>query len=325
MLTRKAHKIDKENSISELFPLKIGNHEQWIYIRGEDRSKPVLLMIHGGPGAAQIGFIRRFQKKFEKHFVVVNWDQRGAGLSYNKSIPPETMTIDRFVDDTIELTKYLRKQFKQEKIYLIGHSWGTIIGLLAVYKEPSLYYRYFGVAQLIDYIAGEQLSYQYVLEKAKQANNQKAIKKLIKIGMPPWNDLKKDKVHQKYVEVFRGGMSYEGNLINKILKELLIGVEYTLMDMVNHIKGQFFSLNMLQDEMKTVNLNNVIHEVKIPIYFCMGKYDLTIPYEPTQAFFKNVSASEKHWIWFEHSAHSPMFEEKEKFLTLLLKETKKDR
>ncbi|MBW8349217.1 alpha/beta hydrolase [Bacillus sp. IITD106] len=325
MFTRKAHNINKENSISKLFPLIIGNHEQWIYIRGEDRRKPVLLMIHGGPGAAQIGFIRRFQKEFEKHFVVVNWDQRGAGLSYNKSIPPEAMTIDRFVDDTIELTNYLRKHFKQEKIYLVGHSWGTIIGLLAVYKKPSLFYRYFGVAQLIDYLEGEKLSYQYVLDKAKQVNNQKAVKKLTEIGMPPWNGLRQDKVHQKYVEVFRGGMSYEGNLIYNIIKELLIGVEYTVMDMINHLKGQFFSLKMLQDEMKTVNLNSVINEIKIPIYFCMGKHDLTIPYEPTLAFFNHVSASDKHWIWFDHSAHSPMFEEKEKFLKLLLNETKKDR
>ncbi|MBS4199236.1 alpha/beta fold hydrolase [Bacillus sp. FJAT-49732] len=325
MLTRKAQKIDKENAISELFPLTIGNHKQWIYIRGENEKKPVLLMIHGGPGAAQIGFIRKFQQEFEKYFVVVNWDQRGSGLSYNKKIPPETMTIARFVDDAIELTNYLRKRFKQEKIYLIGHSWGTIIGLLAVNKEPFLFYRYFGVAQLIDYIEGEQLSYKYVLENAKQENNKKAIKKLSEIGMPPWSKLKHDKVHQKYLEVFRGGISHDGKLITKMFKEMLISVEYSFADMINHLKGQFFSLKMLQDEMKTVNLSNVVHDVKIPIYFCMGRHDLTIPFEPTLTFFNDVVATEKHWIWFEQSAHSPMFEEEEKFLELILNETQKDR
>ncbi|MCJ8006428.1 alpha/beta hydrolase [Lederbergia wuyishanensis] len=325
MFKRKAHKIHKENSISKLFSLLIGNHKQWIYIRGEDQKKPVLLMVHGGPGAAQIGFIRKFQKEFEKHFVVVNWDQRGSGLSFHKNIAAETMTIDRFVDDTIELTNYLRKQFKQERIYLIGHSWGTIIGLLAIHKEPSLFYRYFGVAQLINYMEGEQLSYKYVLEKAQQENNQKAIKKLLEIGMPPWNNLKHDKVHQQFLEVFRGGISHDGKLITKMIKEMLISVEYSFVDMINHIKGQFFSMKMLQDELKTVNLNNVVREVIVPIYFCMGRHDLTIPYEPTLTFFNNVVATEKNWIWFEHSAHSPMFEEREKFLELILNETQKDR
>lgn len=321
MFIRRIHKIAKENAISELVKVRIGQIDQWIYIRGEDQNKPILLIIHGGPGAAQIGFARKFQEELERYFVVVNWDQRGSGLSYAKDIPDETMTIDQFVQDTIELTDYLRDQFGQEKIYLLGHSWGTIIGLLAVHRKPHLYKRYFGVAQVVNYLEAEKLSYKMILEKARQESDKKAIKQLSVIGVPPWPHLKHDRVHQKYLETFGGGISRDGKLVSKILKVMLTSGEYTLLDIIKHFKGQHYSLMKLQDEMRRLNLKNVIRSVKVPVYFCMGRHDLTVPSQPTRKFYDALQAEEKHWIWFEHSAHSPMFEEKSKFLELIIRET----
>lgn len=267
--------------------------------------------------------MRKFQQDLEKHFVVVNWDQRGAGLSYSKGIPKDSMTINQFVADTLELSHYLCKYFEQDKIYLLGHSWGTMIGLLAIYKEPSLFMRYFGVAQVVNYLSAEKLSYKKILEKAISTNNQKAIKALESIGEPPWNNLKHDQVHQQYVDSFGGGISHDNKLINKILLALLFSREYTLLDMIRHIKGQHFSLTSLQNEMRNLDLNK-IDSVDVPIYFCMGRHDLIVPPQLTYAFYRRLQAKDKHWIWFEKSAHSPMFEEREKFLGIIISETDKD-
>jgi len=324
MFGRKVHQIKKDKAISELIKIKVGQLDQWLYIRGEDRDKPIILMIHGGPGAARIGFIRKSQEELEKHFVIVNWDQRGAGLSYSKKIPSETMNINQFVNDAIEVTNYLRERFQQDKIYLLGHSWGTIIGLLAVQKGPHLYQRYFSVAQYGNYIEAEQLSYKHLLEKAKAENNRKVFEKLSNIGLPPWNIRKYERVHQKYIEVFGGGISHDGKLMKKYVKDIFTSGEYTWLDMINLVRGQFFSYKHLQDEMKKINFNDHVHKVDVPIYFCVGKHDLLIPFETSYDFYNNLAAPEKHWICFENSAHSPMVEEKEKFLSLLIEETNKD-
>jgi pimeloyl-ACP methyl ester carboxylesterase len=233
------------------------------------------------------------------------------------------MTINQFVNDTIEVTNYLRERFQQDKIYLIGHSWGTILGLLAVQKAPQLFHRYFGVAQFANYHEGEQLSYNYILEKAK-AENKKAFEVLSNIGSPPWSNFKHERVHQKYLEAFGAGISHDGKLLKKYVKDILTSGEYTWLDIINLLRGQLFSYKHLQDEMKKINFNKDIQKIEVPIYFCTGRHDLMIPFEPSYDFYNNLEAPEKHWIWFEDSAHSPLIEEKDKFLSLLIGETNKD-
>lgn len=107
----------KTNRISMLQQLLINGSEQTIMINGDDRSNPLLLFLHGGPGTPQIGYARKYQNKLEKHFTVVNWDQRGAGLSYSKEIPGSSMTLDQLTADTIHLTERLCKQFSRQNIY----------------------------------------------------------------------------------------------------------------------------------------------------------------------------------------------------------------
>lgn len=313
-----------EFAISKLIPVTIGKVKQWIYIRGRNRNKPILLMLHGGPGTGQIGFIRKFQHELEKEFVVVHWDQRGAGLSYSKNISKDSMTIDQFVRDTIEITKYILHYFKREQLYLIGHSWGTIIGMLAIARSPELYKRYFGISQVVNVKENEHLSYMKILDHATQNHDEKAYQHLIKIGPPPWESLKKGRVHQKYVHQFGGGITRDGKMINQIISGLLLSKEYTLIDVIRYFKGMQFSMKHLQAELLTINLAHKIKTIGIPIYFLMGKHDLITPYERTEKFFNQLHAPEKKWFLFNHSAHTPYIEEHDKFLKILLTEVKKD-
>src|SRR5690625_4779991 len=142
------------------------------------------------------------------------------------------MTIDQFVSDTIELTKYILNRLCRQQLYLVGHSWGTILGMLAIQRAPDLYKRYFGVAQVVDVMAGNKLSYEKILEIVQTKGDHKACQALKHIGPPPWKNLRHDQVHQNYVDNFGGGITRDGKMVRKILLNLLMSKEYTLYDVI---------------------------------------------------------------------------------------------
>lgn len=318
MFRRSTPAINGEHAVAELQKVKIGGVDQWLLIRGEHAANPVLLMLHGGPGAAQIGFNREYQQELEKHFIVVNWDQRGSGLSFSKSITKESMSVNQFLNDAIEVTVYLKTRFRKEKIYLIGHSWGSILGMLAIHKHPEHFHHYFGVSQVVSMRAAEELSYNLILEEAKARKNPKAITELTNIGKPPWSTLRHDKVHQKYLDLFGGGISHDGKLVNIFAKKLLKSKEYTFLDVVRQVRGQVYSMKAMLVELRDLNLNDSIDKVEVPVTIIMGKHDLMVPHAPTQQFFEQLQAPSKEWLVFDRSAHSPNYEELEKFTNIVV-------
>lgn len=160
-------KIKTENGISEIQYLTINNTKQYVLIRGKDKSKPVLLFLHGGPGASATALLRKFNSELEDHFTVVYWDQRNAGKSYEKKTPKEEIKVSKYIEDVDTLVSYLKNRFKVEKIFLVGHSWGTRLGLYAIQKHPENFMAYVGVGQELASYEGELISYQYTLKKAK--------------------------------------------------------------------------------------------------------------------------------------------------------------
>lgn len=318
MFKRRTPSIEIENSISELKKVKIGGWDQWLLIRGENVNNPVLLLLHGGPGTAQIGFNRYYQQELEKHFIVVNWDQRGAGLSFSKNIPVESMNISQFLEDLIEVTQYLKSEYRQEKIFLVGHSWGSLLGMLAIKEHPEHYFHYFGVSQVVNMRRAEEVSYDLLIEKVKESNNLKALQDLIKIGKPPWSHLKEDRIHQKYLDAFGGGISHDGKLINQFLLKLIKSSEYTFLDVIKHLQGQVFSMKTMITELRDFEMEKMIDKVEVPVTFIAGKYDLQVPSQPTKEFFDKLVAPKKEWMIFEESAHSPNYEEIENFTKVIL-------
>jgi len=147
-----------EGSISEKIFIKINGVEQGMFIKGKDKTKPVLLFLHGGPGMPEYAVSRKYQPVLEDNFIVCWWEQRGAGLSYSTDIPLETMNFGQLISDVIEVTNYLRNRFKQEKIYLMAHSGGTFIGIQAAAQAPELYYAYLGISQISNQLESEKLA-----------------------------------------------------------------------------------------------------------------------------------------------------------------------
>lgn len=318
---RRAFAINSVGGIESLEKVVLGDAEQWISIRGEDDSNPVLLYLHGGPGGSALPALRHYNHELEQYFTIVNWDQRGAGKSYSADIPEESFNIDQFVSDTIELTGHLIERFETEKIYLLGHSWGSIIGLLAAHQRPDLYHAYIGVAQVVSPAEGEAISYRYMLEAAQAAGDKDATRELVAIEPAPYpmgDDFWDNITTQRKWLSYYGGAVYSGEDLVPVTMSLF-ALEYTIGDFFNLVRGNRSSVHYLWDEMLTINLMEQVSVVEIPVYFLTGRYDYVAPFELVEAFYNQLEAPCKELIWFERSAHSPHFEEPELFTQVLTK------
>ncbi|QOR34233.1 alpha/beta hydrolase [Clostridium sp. 'deep sea'] len=303
------------DSITEIKKVKIGGVEQAILIRGHNKNNPVILFLHGGPGQSEIGYIRQYQEKLEEKFVVVRWDQRGSGASFSKDIPQETFTIEQFYKDTDEITDYLREEFNQSKIYICGHSWGTVLGTLAVKNNPEKYLAYIGVAQMVNIKQNENISYDFALRKAKEANDKKAIKNLesMKVTHTYKNILR----YRKYVEKFGGVITTKPKKGIGLL--LLMSTEYKLFDKLNYLQRLLYSGKLMHSQIININFMQDIKELQVPTYFIIGKNDFTTAYPLVEKFYKQLKAPKKELIVFKNSAHLPQLEENEKFNNTIIR------
>ena len=194
-------RIVAPKGISVIERIELGGVEQWIQIRGHDRSKQILLFLHGGPGFPQMPFAHQ-NAELEEHFVVVHWDQRGAGKSYSWSTPGESMRVAQFVSDTRELTEHLLQRFQQPKCYLVAHSWGSLFGALTAARHPGLFHAYVSIGQLAGLPETQQVRYQFALDSAHKEKNKKAVAELNKIGRPPYDGFDQSEILEKWVNLY---------------------------------------------------------------------------------------------------------------------------
>jgi pimeloyl-ACP methyl ester carboxylesterase len=313
-------------SISEKIYVNINGVEQGMFIKSKDKTNPVLLFLHGGPGMPEYWLTQRYATGLEDYFTVVWWEQRGAGMSYNANIPPETMTAEQFISDTLEVTNYLRQRLGKEKIYLMAHSWGSYIGIQAVARAPELYYAYIGMGQISYQLKSERLAYEYMLQRLKENGNSRMVRILeeapvtMTVPLPPSYDAVRDEA-----------MHSLGIGTTRDMKSVVSGIflpswqfrEYTLREKVNLWRGKLFSRSHnfdLWDKMQATDLTKQVTELDLPVYFFHGIYDYTVNYTMAQEYFEKLQAPIKGFYTFEQSAHSPMFEEPEKVRKILLED-----
>lgn len=301
------------NSIATLEEISLGGVKQSIMIRGQSTDNPVLLFLHGGPGYPQIAYSRKYQRQLERDFIVVNWDQRGSGKSYHWSLTGEDLQVDKLIEDTHRLTMHLSERFDRKKIFIAGHSWGSLLGTLTVQRYPENYYAYIGIGQVANSPLGEQRSYEFALREAKLRNNGKAIKELETIGSPPYRNPRKDAtIERKWVSAF-GGSERNISTYEDLIKGVFFAPEYSWFDGIKLALGDSFSRNAILPQTANANLFESVPELKVPVYFFMGKYDYMTPSEVAYDYYEQLIAPSKRFVWFERSAHFPHFEEKELF------------
>jgi pimeloyl-ACP methyl ester carboxylesterase len=309
-------------SLSEKTHVNINGMEQGMFIKGKDTSHPVLLYLHGG--FPDYFLTMKYPTGLEDYFTVVWWEQRGSGLSYSTDIPPESMTLEQLLSDARAVTNYLRKRFGQEKIYLMGRSGGTFIGMYLAAQAPELYHAYIGVAQMSDQRNSERLAYEYMLARFKEQGNKEMVRKL---ELAPVNGT--GGISDQYLSIRDHAMHSLGigttrdmnSIITGLFLPSLISRDYTLLEKVNLWRAKSKSgVSTLWDTMLATDLAEQVPELNIPVYFFHGTYDYTVSYFLAKDYFDQLEAPIKGFYTFENSAHSPLFEEPRRVMAIIEKD-----
>lgn len=309
--------IKEAGSISELRKVKINDEELQIMIRGCDRNNPILLFVHGGPCWPEIPYVVKYQEDWEEKFTVVHYDQRGSGKSYKFFGDYSDISAKVHVDDLIALTEYIREYLGQEQVILLGHSYGTYVGIQAAAERPDLYKAYVGIGQMSETVSSEMFSLQKCLAAAREAGNEKDVAALKKMEAAI---LAGEKVAPRgYVRKYGfAARKIDDNL--DYAEGFLLRPEYNLWDVLCLYAGSIQNQDVLLKETVDFPISEIVTELEIPTYFVMGKYDgMTTP-EAAEAYLENLVCEEKELVLFEQSAHFPQFEEKDAFLKWLWEE-----
>lgn len=315
-------RIVTPNGIEEQFTVELGGARQVVNVRGTDRDNPILLFIHGGPGAAEIPYAWSFQRPWEEFFTVVQWDQRGAGLSYPLNDPQAiaaTMTLDRYVEDAIELIEDLRRRYGKRKVILLGHSWGSFVGVHVAARRPDLLHAYVGVGQLIDWMENERVLLDWTLAEARRRGDAQAIRELEALEPYP----EPGRLDATKVDVLRGWSSRYGALA--AYREDMayyfalprLAPEYTPADRRAASEGSLLSVRTLIPATASQSANP-IRRIDIPVIMMLGRHDYTTPSQIADAWLQRLEAPAKRVVWLEHSAHLPMVEEPGRMLAALI-------
>lgn len=309
-------------SISEKVFVNINGMEQGMFIKGKNINNPVLLYLHGG--MPDYFLTQNYPIDLEDYFTVVWWEQRGSGISYRDDIPKESITLEQLISDTLEVTDYLRNRFHQDKIYLMGHSGGTFIGIQAASQAPELYHAYIGVAQMSNQLKSEQLAYDYMLEEFKANGNEDMVRKLEAAPVTTERG-----IPVEYLAVRDVAMHGLGIGTTHDMKSIVTGIflpsltfrEYTFMEKINMWRAKAHNgVSVIWETGLRMDLSQEVTELDLPVYFLEGVYDYTCAYPLAREYFGKINAPVKGFYTFENSAHSPMFEEPEKMRQILLED-----
>ncbi len=305
--------------------IKIGGIEQYVRIKSNNTDNPILLYAHGGPGMSETPMLLGFNGPLAKDFILTTWDQRGAVNSASKDIPKETMNINQFVDDAHELIKILKERFNKQKVFFVGHSWGSVLGMKLIEKYPNDFYAYVGVGQLVYGTENERISYEHVYKKIKEAGDKKGLKKLEDIGTPK-NGIYKNGydslIAQRKLLFKYGGVLHRWNNYNAFILKYLFTGGYRVSGVIKLFSNLKSSCEAIWDEIMQVNFIKEIPEIKIPVYFVMGRHDYNTPFVIAEEYINKLKAPKKELVWFENSAHYPNFEEPEVFNKLMVEKVK---
>lgn len=296
--------------IAEWQQISLGGVEQTILIRGQDRTNPILLFVHGGPGVSEIPLAWK-NRALERDFVVVQWDQRGAGKSYRPDTPG--MRVDQFVDDTLQLTRSLEKQFGQRRILLVGHSWGSLVGIMAVARAPELFCGYVGLSQLINIPLSERELDARARETARAKGDENTLQRLERLGRFPYPSHKVERQVNKAQKKLMGEVPDELTA-TRFISTALASPDYTLADDVRMLRGITFSGKALEREIYTANLFQTVPRLDTPAWFFAGRHDTVLSQVVAEQYFRKlIDPQGKHFVWFENSNHWPQIEETAKY------------
>lgn len=304
-------------SVAELTEVEAGGHDLALMIRGVSSDKPVLLFLAGGPGGSELGAMRRHSQALEDDFVVATLDQRGAGKSYDELDPTDTLTLDNAVADVIAVTDYLRERFDEQKVYLVGQSWGSTLGVLAVQQHPELYSAFVGVGQMVSQAATDKIFYDETLAWARQQGNTGLVETLEANGPPPYSETLKYEPALSYemqVHPYDHSPNSEGS---GQMSENLLVEEYSLIDQFHVLSATLDVFSTLYPQLQDIDFRKQAAQLEVPVYLAQGRYEAPGRQSLAAEWLAMLEAPRKTLTTFDTSGHRPLWEQPDDFRELM--------
>ena len=305
-------------SVAELTTVRVGGHDLTLMIRGVSTANPVLLFLAGGPGGSERGAMRRHLPALEQHFTVVTWDQRGTGTAYAALDPTHTVSLDGYVSDTIEVTDYLRERFDTDAVYLLGQSWGTTLGVLAVQQRPDLYRAFIGTGQMVSQRATDRIFYDDTVAWASRTGDSGLVEQLEAAGPPPYQAMFPYETalsHEKDVYPYDHSGNSEG--AGQMSENLLVE-EYALVDQV-HLLGAFMdTFAALYPQLQDIDFRTSATTFQVPMFFVQGAHEAAGRAEPFAEWYPMIDAPTKDLAVLDTSGHRPLWEQPDEFVDYMV-------
>ncbi len=302
-----------EGALAELAMVDVNGHQQGLMIRGRSADNPVLLYLAGGPGGTDLGAMRR-DVGLEQDFVVATWDQRGTGRSYSALDPTDTLTVEQMVADTVAVTEYLRDRFDQDKIYLVGQSWGSGLGVLVAQARPDLLHAFVGVGQMVSFLDTDVMFWEDTLAWAEDRGDTGLADQLRANGPPPYSDIR---MYGPVTSTEHQWNPYPGFDPNNEMPAILFVPEYGLIDRVNAFRGFFDVVTVLYPQLQEIDFRVDVPALEVPYHMVLGEYEARGRAIPANEWFEMLDAPDKTRIVFEDSGHRANFDRPAEFADLM--------
>jgi len=311
--------VKSTKGIDRLFYLNIRGNKTAVLARGNDLTNPILLFIHGGPGYPDMMLSRCFDQGLLDEYTVVRYDQRGAGKSQEAKQIESKLTIGNFTEDLLILSDALKQHIPNVDIFLLGHSWGTILGVKAIDKAPDKYKAYIGMGQIVHEQRGDEISYQYALDKAREEKDETAVSDLLELNPENYTKTREHlSLQRKYLKKF-GGSSHKPEIMDELKACVLKSPEMSMLELFRYqSKGNKLD-ELIFPQVLSIDFFTEVPEVHIPFYLFAGRYDYHVPSILAEQYLQELIAPQKEIIWFEESGHMPVYEENDKFVEELIR------
>jgi pimeloyl-ACP methyl ester carboxylesterase len=311
-----------KTSFSQLEKINLNGSTQWVLVKGRSTNAPLLIHVQAGPGLPMISEAEEMERllHLENHFLVAYWDQRGCGISYDKTIPTESFNLDQMASDIISCAKYLLDKYHQRKAVLVGYSIGATTSLMAAAKDSSLFSAVFAAGTDVDIPYANHYALEYASKKAAGRKNKKLLQKISELKLNP---IEESTCFQQRAEILtnlggiKNGSSYNRLLLASV-KNMLFSKYYGIGGLIKTMKGMTHCIDTLLPEFNKLNLFEKVPGVTVPVHFIQGNLDAMAPPDKGREYFEHLKAAKKSFSLFENSAHMPHYEEPEKFSNLIL-------
>ena len=309
--------------IADMATVRLGGADQTVMIRAADPDKPVLLYLSGGPGQSDLGYARVLLEPLTADFVVAVWDQRGSGRSYAALDPTSSLTLEQAITDTVELSEYLRNRFSEQKIYVLGESWGTTLGVLAVQDRPDLFHAYIGSGQMVSQRQTDRIIWRDLLAYADRTGNGDLYDQVLTLGEPPYRDTPwANSVVMGYYPLIETPYTPPAAYVDRgnasgVGPYGVLASEYAFIDKMNVIRGLVDMFSLMYPQLQGIDFRTDVSALEVPVYVLDGAHELRARRDLAHEWFEGLSAPHKELITYEDAGHSVVFEEADAFHRLM--------